>query len=151
MDRCSKNLFYTFTSFYKTCVITLVFRRVGYSGSSLGWEQHPLCFIAQQVGKQNILNNFEINISIFQRGHHTRQLQEESAKVQEQGRRQGLLQTQNLGSSFKLHSGSSYADQSRSKWSQPRWSITCSVGKRKLQHKEKDILWPTMVLIKSIL
>ena len=45
--------------------------------------------------------NFKIDVWIFQRGHHTRQLQEESSKVQEQGGCQGLNNVQKPGSSFQ--------------------------------------------------
>ena len=91
------------SSFGITSVITLVFRCVGYSGGSLGWEQHPLCFIAQQVEKQNIQNKtlkltFEFFSGATTQGNFKRNLQKfknrEDVKV--------CYKTQKPGSSFKL-------------------------------------------------
>ena len=75
--------------------------------------------------EQNILNNLEIEL--FQWSHHSRQLQEESSKVQEQRGCEGLEDPKiNFPSKpfiflFNFFFvGSSDADQSRCQRSQPR-------------------------------
>ena len=50
---------------------------------------------------RSLEQNFRIDVWIFQRGHHTRQFQEESSEVQKQGGRQGLNYVQKPGSSFQ--------------------------------------------------